>query len=83
MDVTVVVIDEVLGMFVTLFGQPLHPISLALGFLFFRIFDVTKPFPVRRLERLPGFWGILCDDLGAGVYAWLALRFALQWIHPG
>jgi phosphatidylglycerophosphatase A len=51
---------------------------LLLGFLFFRIFDIWKPFPVRRLENLPGGWGIMADDWMAGVYAALLLRMALH-----
>jgi len=51
---------------------------LLLGFLFFRIFDIWKPFPVRRLENLPGGWGIMADDWMAGVYAAILLRMALH-----
>jgi phosphatidylglycerophosphatase A len=47
------------------------------AFLFFRIMDVIKPPPARRAEALPGGWGIMTDDLIAGVYASLALRGAL------
>jgi CDP-diacylglycerol--glycerol-3-phosphate 3-phosphatidyltransferase len=70
-----VVIDEALGMMVALFCVKLSFISAITGFLLFRIFDILKPFPLRRLEKLPGFWGILCDDLGAGIYAWLILYY--------
>jgi phosphatidylglycerophosphatase A len=51
---------------------------LLLGFLFFRVFDIWKPFPVRRLENLPGGWGIMADDWMAGVYAAILLRMALH-----
>ena len=51
---------------------------LLLGFLFFRIFDIWKPFPVRRLENLPDGWGIMADDWMAGVYAAILLRMALH-----
>jgi CDP-diacylglycerol--glycerol-3-phosphate 3-phosphatidyltransferase len=70
-----IVMDEVLGMFVTFTLVPLHPLSLFLGFFLFRIFDIVKPFPCRRLEKLPGFWGITMDDIGAGIYACIALHF--------
>ena len=53
-------------------GFPGWP-TLSLAFLLFRIADVLKPPPARRLERLPGGYGIICDDLAAGVWAWLAL----------
>lgn len=51
---------------------------LLLGFLFFRIFDIWKPFPLRRVEYLPGGWGIMADDWMAGVYAAIVLRMALH-----
>src|ERR1700688_4798304 len=51
---------------------------LLFGFLFFRIFDIWKPFPLRRLENLPGGWGIMADDWMAGVYAAILLRLALH-----
>lgn len=73
-----VVIDEVMGMVVALAFVPLRFPTIALGFLLFRIFDVTKPFPVRRLERLPGGWGIVMDDVMAGVYANVSLRIILS-----
>lgn len=64
-----VVMDEVLGIFISLAGiAPAFWPYLA-GFFFFRLFDVVKPYPCRKLEKLPGFWGITCDDLMAGVYA--------------
>jgi phosphatidylglycerophosphatase A len=51
---------------------------LLLGFVFFRVFDIWKPFPLRRLENLPGGWGIMADDWMAGVYAAILLRMALH-----
>ena len=51
---------------------------LLLGFLFFRLFDIWKPFPLRWLEKLPGGWGIMADDWMAGVYAAILLRLALH-----
>jgi len=51
---------------------------LLAGFLLFRLFDITKPFPCRRLEKLPGGWGIMADDWMAGVYAAICLRLALH-----
>jgi len=51
---------------------------LLLGFIFFRVFDIWKPFPVRRLEKLPGGWGIMADDWMAGIYAAILLRIALH-----
>lgn len=51
---------------------------LLLGFILFRMFDIWKPFPIRRLEKLPGGWGIMADDWMAGVYAAILLRLALH-----
>ena len=51
---------------------------LLAGFLLFRLFDIAKPFPCRRLEKLPGGWGIMADDWMAGIYAAICLRLALH-----
>lgn len=76
-DPGVVVIDEVAGMLITLLGlQPTWGGALA-GFLAFRFFDVVKPFPARWAERLPGGWGVMADDVIAGLYAHLVLRLLL------
>ena len=73
-DPGVVVVDEVLGQWVTLAGATVLNIkSVAAGFLLFRLFDIWKPWPVRRFERLPGGWGIVADDLAAGIYGALIL----------
>ncbi len=72
-----VVIDEAAGIFVTLLFQPPGTHTLlfySAGFLLFRLMDIIKPPPARGAERLPGGWGIVMDDLIAGVYANLALR---------
>jgi len=53
-------------------------ITTVLGFLLFRLFDIVKPWPIRKLEKLPNGWGILADDLLAGVYASIALLFCLR-----
>ena len=72
-----IVIDEAAGFSVTLFLLPLSWFSLSLGFLLFRLFDIFKPFPIRRLEKIKGGIGIVLDDLLAGVYANLVLRLVL------
>jgi len=74
-----VVIDEVVGMAVTLALVPLNFKTIGLGLLLFRIFDVTKPFPVRRFEKLPGGWGIVMDDVMAGIYANIVVRIILTY----
>jgi phosphatidylglycerophosphatase A len=82
-DPGVVVIDEVVGMWVTLLGMPFTPAVAAVGFLLFRAMDVIKPYPARDLESLPGGWGIMWDDVVAGIYAQLLLRaLLLAWPGP-
>jgi len=79
-DPSHVVIDEVVGQLISLIAAPLHWQSLLAGLILFRLFDITKPFPIRRLENLPGGTGIMLDDVGAGLYA-LAIMQAL--LHYG
>jgi phosphatidylglycerophosphatase A len=76
-----VVIDEVMGMLITLFLNPVHLKGAFVGFLFFRATDVIKPYPANRLERLPGGIGVMADDAMAALYANLALRAALAFRH--
>lgn len=72
-----VVIDEVLGMLITLTWLPLSLPGVIIGFVLFRIFDVIKPFPAARLEALHGGMGIMLDDAVAGLYAYASLRVLL------
>lgn len=72
-----VVLDEVMGMLITLFMNPVGPWGILSGFLLFRIADIIKPFPANRMERLPGGVGVMADDAMAAVYANLALRAGL------
>ena len=79
-DPGIVVVDEVVGQWVTLAALPFTPVTAGLGFLLFRAMDIVKPWPARDLEQVPGGWGIMADDVAAGVYAHLALRvFLLVW----
>lgn len=72
-----VVIDEVLGQWIAIaFATKFTLVSVGLGFLLFRAFDIVKPFPVRQAERFPSGIGIVADDLVAGVYAGLVLYVA-------
>lgn len=64
-----VVIDEVAGQWITLLFSPPDWQHALIALALFRLFDITKPFPVRRLERLPEGWGIVFDDVAAGLYA--------------
>jgi phosphatidylglycerophosphatase A len=68
-----IVIDECVGMLVTVIGHNLTIWNLTKGFILFRAFDILKPYPIRKLERLPGGYGIVADDVLAGVFANVAL----------
>jgi len=76
-----VVIDEVLGMLVTLAFLPVNATGAIVGFVAFRVFDIVKPFPARNLERLPGGLGIMADDFAAGVWGQIVMRL-LVWMLP-
>lgn len=73
-DPGLVVIDEVLGQWITLMGAArLNWQSFVAAFILFRIFDIWKPWPIRKIEHLPEGYGIVCDDLAAGLYGALIL----------
>lgn len=76
-----VVIDEVVGMLISLIGVSATWPAIGAAFLAFRLMDIVKPFPARRLERLHGGWGIMADDVAAGVYANLVVQ-GLLWVRP-
>jgi len=72
-----VVVDEVMGMLITLFLVPVNGLGAFVAFLLFRAADIVKPYPANRLERLHGGVGVMADDGMAAVYANLALRLAV------
>jgi len=81
-----VVVDEVAGQAVAFLGISAAGgkailITTLVGFLLFRLLDIVKPWPCKRLEKLPAGWGILADDLAAGLYAMIVLQICLRfWI---
>ena len=77
-DPSHVVIDEVAGQLLTFLAVPIGWKPLLAGFILFRGFDILKPPPIRRLERLPEGTGIVVDDLGAGVYALIVMQILLH-----
>jgi Phosphatidylglycerophosphatase A and related proteins len=77
-----IVIDEVVGMLITLAFIPVGWSGALAGFVLFRIFDVFKPYPAGRFEALHGGLGVMADDAMAAVYANLSLRL-LIWLLPG
>jgi phosphatidylglycerophosphatase A len=83
-DPAPIVLDEVVGMLITLCLLPVNVVGALIGFFVFRVFDVIKPFPSARFERLPGGLGVMADDGMAAVYANLVMRgllaIAPQWL---
>ena len=77
-DPSEVVVDEVAGQMTALIALPATWQVLAAAFLLFRGFDIIKPPPIRTLERLPGGWGVMADDLAAGICANLLLQVAVR-----
>ncbi len=74
-DAGCIVIDEFLGMFITLMAAPASPVAWILGFLLFRLFDILKPFPVSWFDQhIHGGIGIMMDDVMAGIYALICLQ---------
>ena len=77
-DPGVVVIDEIVGMLITMIAVPLTPLTMALGFILFRLFDIVKPFPVNIFDqRFHGGLGIMLDDVVAGIYSLISLQLLL------
>lgn len=75
-----VVIDEVAGQWIALLFSPFDWRHALIALVLFRVFDITKPFPARQLERLPEGWGIVFDDLAAGLYALGVASLLRIWI---
>ena len=76
-----IVIDEIIGMLIALFALPATPQIYILGFVFFRLFDIFKPFPVSWFDtHVNGGVGIVMDDVIAGIYSYLCLRILLFYI---
>ena len=74
-----IVIDEIVGLQVAMLPIAITGLNICAAFVLFRIFDIWKPFPVNKLQDLPGGWGVVMDDVGAGVYAGV-LMFALKYV---
>ena len=83
-----VVVDELAGQAITFLASPFLALGAAstgqiwgvtaAGFVLFRVFDIAKPWPIHKLEKFPKGWGILADDLMAGVFAWVALQIFIK-----
>jgi phosphatidylglycerophosphatase A len=81
-----IVIDEIMGFLITMLWVPKTTRFIIIGFFLFRFFDILKPFPIRRLEkRLKGGFGVVLDDVAAGVYANIVLQIISSYftLSPG
>ncbi|MGA2623239.1 MAG: phosphatidylglycerophosphatase A [Bacteroidota bacterium] len=76
-DPSIVVIDEVVGMWISLLTLPKNLVVALMAFVWFRVYDTIKPSPARQLERLQHGWGIMLDDVAAGIYANVTVRIIL------
>ncbi len=72
-----VVIDEMIGVWIAILGLPLNGFNLIAAFILFRFFDIAKPLGVRQLESIEGGWGVMLDDVLAGVYANVVLQIII------
>jgi phosphatidylglycerophosphatase A len=82
-DGSPIVVDEIVGQWIAIAGLAATPAALAAAFVFFRAFDIVKPFPAGRSQHLPGGWGVLADDVVAGIYAAIATRLVLHFTGWG
>jgi phosphatidylglycerophosphatase A len=74
-----IVIDEIIGFQITMLPAAINVLNLCAAFVFFRIFDIWKPFPVKNMQGFPGGWGIVADDVAAGIYAGMVLWLLTYW----
>ena len=79
-DPSKVVIDEVIGMWITMLFVPFTWLNLIIGFVLFRFFDIAKPLGIRKLESLGGGVGVMADDMLAGIYANIVLLIIVHFI---
>lgn len=73
-----IVVDEFIGMWITLLAQPFEWFPLLMGFLLFRALDIFKPFPADYFDQRESAWGVMLDDLVSGVYAMVVLRLMIE-----
>lgn len=78
-----IVIDEVAGQLIALYAVPFAVVPVALGFGLFRLFDIWKVWPIRRLEKMGGGFGVMMDDVAAGFFALVFCRIIIYSLHLG
>jgi len=83
-DSTRIVIDEIMGFLITMLWVPKTTLFIIIGFFLFRFFDIVKPPPIRLLERVKGGYGVVLDDVLAGVYSNIILQIISYFtLSPG
>ncbi len=80
-DPSKVVLDEVIGMWITMMFVPLSFLNVLIGFILFRFFDIAKPLGIRKLESLKGGVGVMADDMLAGIYANITLQILIALLN--
>ncbi|MFN0156926.1 MAG: phosphatidylglycerophosphatase A [Bacteroidota bacterium] len=73
-DPSIIVIDEIVGIWIALLFIPKTLAAIVICFILFRLFDIIKPYPAKQLEHIPNGWGIMLDDVVAGIYANIATQ---------
>lgn len=79
-DPSKVVVDEIVGVWIAMLFVPFSLLNLFLAFGLFRVFDIWKPLGIRRMEKLKGGWGVMMDDVLAGIYSLMVMHVYLQLI---
>ena len=79
-DPSVIVIDEWVGQWIALLFLPKSLLWGLVAFTLFRLFDIWKPYPIKTLDNLPSGWGIMLDDVFAGIYALITIFMLRAWI---
>lgn len=74
-------IDEIVGMWITLLFLPKKIWWIILAFLIWRTLDIIKPFPSRNLEKVKGGWGIMLDDIMAGIYSFISIQLIIYFLN--
>ncbi|RLD63745.1 MAG: phosphatidylglycerophosphatase A [Bacteroidetes bacterium] len=77
-DASIIVIDEIVGVWIAVFAMPLHWQYYLYALLLFRFFDIVKPLYIRRLDNMGGDWSVMLDDVLAGIYSLIVLQALLH-----
>lgn len=78
-DPSVVTVDEIVGMWISMWFIPPTYLNLGIAFLIFRILDILKPYPAQEIDKKKGGWNIMLDDVIAGIYTNIIIQVAIRW----